>query len=295
MPVMYVAIGRRLGYPMRLVAAKEHMFCRWDDGKERFNIEGAGNGDDYPPDDYYRTWPKLLTDADMASGLSHGHVAGGGTGGLPAPSWHVPASKRAAAGSKGGLWRGPRAPASRRQRIHSIPVVCGGGSPRPMSAQNPAAEAWLQGPSRLTPMTPHPDTDARVNLMFGIPNQQVPVPGITRSAMMKNRTNKKMLAAVFVSLGVPNGVGLLQPALGRFLSRDPISEPEPGSFGPGGNRVDSCAQSVHGKDGPNSYEFVENDPANRIDKLGLQSAMPPTGLPPCKLNGQLVVSLMEVL
>jgi len=34
MPVMYVAIGRRLGYPMKLVSAKAHLFCRWDDGKE---------------------------------------------------------------------------------------------------------------------------------------------------------------------------------------------------------------------------------------------------------------------
>lgn len=41
MPVMYVAIGRRLGYPMKLVATREHLFCRWDDGKERFNIEGS--------------------------------------------------------------------------------------------------------------------------------------------------------------------------------------------------------------------------------------------------------------
>lgn len=69
MPVLYAAIGRRLGYPIKLVLAKQHVFCRWDDGKERFNIEAAGNGGiDYPPDEYYRTWPIAISDAEMKSG-----------------------------------------------------------------------------------------------------------------------------------------------------------------------------------------------------------------------------------
>jgi hypothetical protein len=69
MPVLYTAVGRRLGYPIKLALAKQHVFCRWDDGKERFNIEAAGNGGiDYPPDDYYRKWPIAISDADMKSG-----------------------------------------------------------------------------------------------------------------------------------------------------------------------------------------------------------------------------------
>ncbi len=47
MPVLYTAIGRRLGWPMKLAAARGHLFCRWDDpnghhpfGKERFNLGG---------------------------------------------------------------------------------------------------------------------------------------------------------------------------------------------------------------------------------------------------------------
>ncbi len=69
MPVMYLAIGRRLGYPLKLALAREHVFMRWDDGKERFNIDGAGNGGvDYPTDDFYRTWPHPLTDKMLASG-----------------------------------------------------------------------------------------------------------------------------------------------------------------------------------------------------------------------------------
>jgi hypothetical protein len=44
MPVMDVAIGRRLGYPMKLVLAHSHILCRWDDARDHFNIEGASNG-----------------------------------------------------------------------------------------------------------------------------------------------------------------------------------------------------------------------------------------------------------
>lgn len=69
MPVLYAAIGRRLGYPIKLVLAKQHVFCRWDDGKERFNIEAASNGGiDYPPDEHYRTWPIAISDTEMKSG-----------------------------------------------------------------------------------------------------------------------------------------------------------------------------------------------------------------------------------
>ena len=62
MPVLYVAIGRRLGWPIKLVHTLSHVFCRWDDaegrhqfGKERFNIEATGRGTNFFPDDYYRT------------------------------------------------------------------------------------------------------------------------------------------------------------------------------------------------------------------------------------------------
>jgi hypothetical protein len=42
--VLYVAIGRRLGYPLKLVECKGHLFVRWEDAKERFNIEGTSRG-----------------------------------------------------------------------------------------------------------------------------------------------------------------------------------------------------------------------------------------------------------
>ncbi len=60
MPVIYVSIGRRLGYPLSLVVAKgkgaNHCFARWDDPLgARFNIEGTNRGLSCPCDDYYRT------------------------------------------------------------------------------------------------------------------------------------------------------------------------------------------------------------------------------------------------
>jgi hypothetical protein len=61
MPVVYAAVGRRLGYPIKLVTTRGktsgHMFARWDDARtgHRFNIEAAGQGLSTPTDDYFRT------------------------------------------------------------------------------------------------------------------------------------------------------------------------------------------------------------------------------------------------
>jgi hypothetical protein len=69
MPLIYTAIGRRLGYPMKLVLASSHIFCRWDGENERFNIEGASNGGvSYYDDNYYRTWPKPISEASIQRG-----------------------------------------------------------------------------------------------------------------------------------------------------------------------------------------------------------------------------------
>jgi tetratricopeptide (TPR) repeat protein len=67
LPVLMVAIGRRCGYPLYLVACKGHLFCRWDDGKERFNIETACPGVDSKPDTYYKTWPHPSTNKELES------------------------------------------------------------------------------------------------------------------------------------------------------------------------------------------------------------------------------------
>lgn len=65
LPVLMVAIGRRCGYPLYLVTCKGHLFCRWDDGNERFNIETACPGVDSKPDSYYKQWPHASTDEEI--------------------------------------------------------------------------------------------------------------------------------------------------------------------------------------------------------------------------------------
>jgi len=65
LPVLFVAIGRELGYPLKLVTTKSHMFVRWEGAAERFNIEASGNhGLNRFPDEYYRHWPFEVTPAE---------------------------------------------------------------------------------------------------------------------------------------------------------------------------------------------------------------------------------------
>lgn len=69
MPVLYVAIGRRLGYPMFLVRAKRHVFCRWDGWGERVNMDGStSSGIGFPDDKYYHDWPEPLRAKELDSG-----------------------------------------------------------------------------------------------------------------------------------------------------------------------------------------------------------------------------------
>lgn len=65
LPVLQVAVGRRLGYPLKLVTTKGHLFVRWEDTRERFNIEAAGQGVNRFSDDYYRHWPFEVSEAEI--------------------------------------------------------------------------------------------------------------------------------------------------------------------------------------------------------------------------------------
>jgi regulator of sirC expression with transglutaminase-like and TPR domain len=67
LPVLMVAVGRRCGYPLYLAASKGHLFCRWEDGSERFNIETAIEGVDSKPDSYYRRWPHPFSDEELTT------------------------------------------------------------------------------------------------------------------------------------------------------------------------------------------------------------------------------------
>ncbi len=52
--VIVAALGRRQGYPLKLATAKTHGIVRWDDGKERINIEVTSRGLMVFPDETYR-------------------------------------------------------------------------------------------------------------------------------------------------------------------------------------------------------------------------------------------------
>lgn len=64
-PTLCVAIGRRLGYPLKLVLAKHHEFFRWDGKDEEFNIEVCCIGVDAPSDDHFKTGKYALTEVDL--------------------------------------------------------------------------------------------------------------------------------------------------------------------------------------------------------------------------------------
>ncbi|MBC7783106.1 MAG: hypothetical protein H7144_04635 [Burkholderiales bacterium] len=69
LPVLYAAVGRRLGYPIKLVLALCHAFIRWDDGIERINLEATGP--DYinsHPDGYYIDQPRPWTHHEKTCG-----------------------------------------------------------------------------------------------------------------------------------------------------------------------------------------------------------------------------------
>jgi hypothetical protein len=72
LPVVYSAVGRRLGYPINLVAARSssgHLFARWEgpDG-ERFNIDVSPTGLCSHPDDFYRTGDFALSPQEERDG-----------------------------------------------------------------------------------------------------------------------------------------------------------------------------------------------------------------------------------
>ena len=70
LPLLYLTIGRRLGYPLFLVAAKEHLFVRWDDGNAQpFNVECACVGFGSNPDEHYHRWPLALSAKELSSGF----------------------------------------------------------------------------------------------------------------------------------------------------------------------------------------------------------------------------------
>jgi hypothetical protein len=68
-PVLTVSVGRLMGYPLRLVNAKAHLFARWEDGKGGFNIESGGSGLNCHSDEHYMKWPFKITKSELKTGF----------------------------------------------------------------------------------------------------------------------------------------------------------------------------------------------------------------------------------
>jgi hypothetical protein len=69
-PVLFVAIGRRLGWPLYLALAKQHVFCQWvnpDDTRANFEGTCLGGAEMYPDERFHRK-PCPLTTVELASG-----------------------------------------------------------------------------------------------------------------------------------------------------------------------------------------------------------------------------------
>jgi hypothetical protein len=65
MPVLYIAVGRRLGYPLKLVTTKAHLFVRWESDSDRFDVEATGKGMNRYDDEHFKQWPFPVSDDEI--------------------------------------------------------------------------------------------------------------------------------------------------------------------------------------------------------------------------------------
>jgi tetratricopeptide (TPR) repeat protein len=70
LPVLYVAVGRRLGYPLKLIKTKAHLAARWDGPHEQFNIETSSRGVGCYDNAHFKRWRIPVSDEEVqAMGL----------------------------------------------------------------------------------------------------------------------------------------------------------------------------------------------------------------------------------
>jgi hypothetical protein len=65
LPVLYIGLARRLGYPVYLVSTKGHLFMRWDSPTEKFDMDATGKGLNEYTDEHYKQWPFPVTDEEI--------------------------------------------------------------------------------------------------------------------------------------------------------------------------------------------------------------------------------------
>ena len=195
LPVLQVAVGRRLGYPLKLVATKGHLFVRWEGAGERFNIEAAGQGVNRFTDDYYRHWPLEITPAE--------EVAEGYLKSLTPPEELAVflsirgmclREARAAGGSCCGVRRGGSA-------RPSLPGISGNAGQPP--------GGWWFGPCDRT-----------------LPRENRSKRQTSESMKTYHLTRIAMPAVVLIAwlLAPQSAHCFYNPSTGRWLSRDPVAD-----------------------------------------------------------------------
>jgi len=65
MPVLFASVARRMGYPIKLVTTRNHLFARWDSSSETFNIELTDKFAQFKPDEFYRSFPSQLNPGEV--------------------------------------------------------------------------------------------------------------------------------------------------------------------------------------------------------------------------------------
>lgn len=69
LPVLFAAVARRLGYPVKLVLTVQHIFNRWASPAESFNMDGCAKfiaGDNY---EHYIDWPRKWKESERTCGV----------------------------------------------------------------------------------------------------------------------------------------------------------------------------------------------------------------------------------
>lgn len=161
MRVLYMAIGHRLGWPIKAVVSRDHMWARWDDGRPpgrggtRFNLEatnakseGSMGSFNSLSDEEYRRWLGTSLEA-IESGSDFSSLT-------PRQTLGVFLQGRAACWAVGGRW--DRAYDDLRLAVACFPQN------REIRAfhDNAAAEvgaspAWAGGPGAAGSRPPRPD------------------------------------------------------------------------------------------------------------------------------------------
>lgn len=62
LPVLFVVVAQRLGYPVELAAAKGHLYVRYEEEDRHLNVEATSQGMNTYPDEHYRNWPHPVSE-----------------------------------------------------------------------------------------------------------------------------------------------------------------------------------------------------------------------------------------